>query len=81
MVFQLDDITDVFLSHLHFDHCGGSVIWNKDRSGFEMNLKMQNIGQTEITGNGQLQIQTIEKSLFFKRKYTSNSADGSSKFC
>ncbi len=34
--FSTDDITDVFLTHLHFDHCGGSVKWNKDRSGFEM---------------------------------------------
>ena len=25
--FGLDDITDVFLTHLHFDHCGGSVEW------------------------------------------------------
>ena len=23
--FGLDDITDVFLTHLHFDHCAGSV--------------------------------------------------------
>jgi glyoxylase-like metal-dependent hydrolase (beta-lactamase superfamily II) len=23
--FSTDDITDVFLTHLHFDHCGGSV--------------------------------------------------------
>ena len=25
--FSPDDITDVFLSHLHFDHCGGSIKW------------------------------------------------------
>jgi glyoxylase-like metal-dependent hydrolase (beta-lactamase superfamily II) len=25
--FTPDDITDVFLTHLHFDHCGGSVRW------------------------------------------------------
>ncbi len=25
MVLQKDDITDVFLTHLHFDHCGGSI--------------------------------------------------------
>ncbi len=25
--FGLDEITDVFLTHLHFDHCGGSVEW------------------------------------------------------
>jgi glyoxylase-like metal-dependent hydrolase (beta-lactamase superfamily II) len=23
--YQLDDITDVFLTHLHFDHCGGAI--------------------------------------------------------
>lgn len=23
--FQRDDITDVFLTHLHFDHCGGAI--------------------------------------------------------
>ena len=34
--FSADDITDVFLTHLHFDHCGGSVEWNKDRSRFQM---------------------------------------------
>ena len=50
--FSLDDITDVFLTHLHFDHCGGSVIWNKDRSGFEMAFRTQNIGQIKIIGNG-----------------------------
>jgi len=25
--FSRDDITDVFLTHLHFDHCGGSIVW------------------------------------------------------
>jgi len=30
--FTPDDITDVFLSHLHFDHCGGSVKWKHPRS-------------------------------------------------
>ncbi len=33
--FHPDDITDVFLTHLHFDHCGGAIHWNKDRTGFE----------------------------------------------
>ena len=37
--FSADDVTDVFITHLHFDHCGGSVKWNKDRSGFEMVFK------------------------------------------
>ncbi len=37
--FHRDDITDVFLSHLHFDHCGGSVQWNKDKTGYEVAFK------------------------------------------
>lgn len=37
--FQKEDITDVFMSHLHFDHCGGSVQWNRDRTGFEPAFK------------------------------------------
>ncbi len=27
--FHRDDITDVFMTHLHFDHCGGSIIRNE----------------------------------------------------
>lgn len=26
--FHRDDITDVFLTHLHFDHCGGAIAYN-----------------------------------------------------
>lgn len=37
--FHRDDITDVFMTHLHFDHCGGSVVWNKDRTGYEVAFK------------------------------------------
>ena len=37
--FHRDDITDVFLTHLHFDHCGGSVNWNKDKTGYELAFK------------------------------------------
>jgi len=32
--FSKEDITDVFMTHLHFDHCGGSVDWNKDKTGY-----------------------------------------------
>jgi glyoxylase-like metal-dependent hydrolase (beta-lactamase superfamily II) len=37
--FSMEDITDVFLTHLHFDHCGGSIKWNKDRTGYETAFK------------------------------------------
>lgn len=29
--FHRDDITDVFLTHLHFDHCGGSIVREGER--------------------------------------------------
>lgn len=29
--FTFDDITDVFLTHLHFDHCGGSIVRDGDK--------------------------------------------------
>ena len=37
--FHRDDITDVFMTHLHFDHCGGSVQWNKDKTSYEPAFK------------------------------------------
>ena len=37
--FHPDDITDVFLTHLHFDHCGGGVKWNKDRTAYKPTFK------------------------------------------
>ena len=34
--YSTDDVTDVLLTHLHFDHCGGAVKWkNNDRKVLE----------------------------------------------
>lgn len=30
--FSMDEVTDVILTHLHFDHCGGAIARNDDRS-------------------------------------------------
>lgn len=37
--FHRDDITDVFMTHLHFDHCGGSIQWNSNKTGYEVAFK------------------------------------------
>ena len=37
--FSFDDITDMFLTHLHFDHCGGSIKYNDDRTKLETVFK------------------------------------------
>ena len=36
--FHKDDVTDVFLTHLHFDHCGGGVEWNLNKTGYQLAL-------------------------------------------
>ena len=37
--FYRGDVTDVFMTHLHFDHCGGSVNRNADETGYEVAFK------------------------------------------
>ena len=37
--FHSNDVTDVFMTHLHFDHCGGSVNWNATKTGYEVAFK------------------------------------------
>lgn len=32
---DFEDITDVIITHLHFDHCGGAVVYNKEASKYE----------------------------------------------
>lgn len=34
--YHANNITDVILSHLHFDHCGGSVKYNNDHTKLEL---------------------------------------------
>ncbi len=37
--FHADDVTDMFMTHLHFDHCGGGVIYKKELNTFETVFK------------------------------------------
>jgi glyoxylase-like metal-dependent hydrolase (beta-lactamase superfamily II) len=34
--FRPEDITDVFLTHLHADHCGGGILRGKDENSYEL---------------------------------------------
>lgn len=40
--FSLNDVTDVLLSHLHFDHAGGAVRWDATRTKFELTFPKAN---------------------------------------
>ncbi len=62
--FHRDDITDVFLTHLHFDHCGGSIQWNKDRTGYEPTFKNATFWTNEDHWNWAIQPNEREKASF-----------------
>lgn len=64
--FHRDDITDVFLTHLHFDHCGGSTQWNKDRSGFEPAFKNARFWSNENHWQWATNPNAREKASFLK---------------
>jgi len=64
--FHRDDITDVFLTHLHFDHCGGSIQWNKSRTGFEPAFKNANFWSNEKHWKWATQPNRREKASFLK---------------
>jgi glyoxylase-like metal-dependent hydrolase (beta-lactamase superfamily II) len=62
--FHRDDITDVFMTHLHFDHCGGSVNWNKDKTGYEVAFKNAKFWSNENHWQWATQPNAREKASF-----------------
>ena len=45
--FSVDDITDVLLTHLHFDHCGGAVVWGSSKEAYDVLFKNANYWSNE----------------------------------
>ena len=64
--FHRNDITDVFLTHLHFDHCGGSIQWNKDRTGYEPAFKNARFWSNENHWHWATEPNAREKASFLK---------------
>ncbi len=64
--FHRDDITDVFLTHLHFDHCGGCIQWNNDRTGYEPAFKNAVFWTNEDHWNWAIHPNAREKASFLK---------------
>ncbi len=64
--FHRDDITDVFMTHLHFDHCGGSVQWNSDRTLLEPAFKNARFWTNKDHWHWAIQPNAREKASFLK---------------
>lgn len=64
--FSRSDITDVFLTHLHFDHCGGSIRWNNDRTKYETAFPNAVYWSNEEHWNWAVKPNAREKASFLK---------------
>ncbi|TVZ56243.1 prepilin-type processing-associated H-X9-DG protein [Lutibacter sp. Hel_I_33_5] len=64
--FHRDDITDVFLTHLHFDHCGGSIEWNAAKTGYQPAFKNAKFWSNENHWKWATEPNPREKASFLK---------------
>ena len=78
--FHRDDITDVFMTHLHFDHCGGGVQWNSDKTDFETVFKNANYWSNKNHWNWATKPNKREKASFLKENISPIEASGQLKF-
>ncbi len=78
--FSRDDITDVFLTHLHFDHCGGSIQWNRDKTGYEPAFKNATYWSNEIHWEWATKPNPREKASFLKENILPIRESGQLKF-
>ena len=78
--FHRDDVTDVFMTHLHFDHCGGSIQWNKDKTGYEPAFKNAHFWSNEDHWNWATQPNKRERASFLKENILPMQESGQLKF-
>ena len=78
--FHRDDITDVFMTHLHFDHCGGSIQWNKDRTGYEPAFKNATFWSNENHWQWATEPNVREKASFLKENIIPMQESGQLRF-
>ncbi len=78
--FTRNDITDVLLTHLHFDHCGGSIEWNNDHTGFQTTFPNAVYWSTQNHWLWATQPNAREKASFLKENIQPLQESGQLKF-
>jgi len=76
--FSADDITDVIHTHLHFDHCGGSV--NRVGDNLEAAFKNATYWNDETHWNWAMTPNAREKASFLKENFEPLQSNGQVKF-
>jgi len=78
--FNRNDITDVFLTHLHFDHCGGSIKWNKNHTDYEPAFKNAKFWSNADHWQWATKPNPREKASFLKENINPIKSSGQLKF-
>ncbi len=78
--FHRDDITDVFLTHLHFDHCGGAIKRTSSGESFEEVFKNAVFWTNESHWNWALEPNKREGASFLKENLLPIEQSGRLKF-
>lgn len=78
--FHRDDITDVFMTHLHFDHSGGAVQWNTNKTGYETAFKNAHFWSNKDHWQWATQPNNREKASFLKENIMPIQESGQLKF-
>jgi len=78
--FSIDEVTDVFLTHLHFDHCGGAINRRKSGDGYEPAFKKATYWSCENHWKWATQPNAREKASFLKENILPLQESGQLKF-
>lgn len=78
--YSPDDITDVFLTHLHFDHCGGALKYNDDGSQIIPTFKNATYWSNENHWRWAVEPNAREKASFLKENILPIQESGRLKF-
>lgn len=78
--YHRDEITDVFLTHLHFDHCGGAIEWNDDKSAYRPAFKNAHFWSNSAHWKWAIEPNAREKASFLKENILPIQESGQLKF-
>ncbi len=67
--FSYDDVTDVILTHLHYDHCGGAVKYNDNMTKLEPTFKNARYWCSKSQWLRANNPYIIEKASYYKENY------------
>lgn len=74
------DITDVFLTHLHFDHCGGAVTYSKEKDKYIPAFSNAKYWSIKSHWQHALNSNAREKASFLKENFVSIQESGQLEF-